>query len=104
MSPQMRKLHLNNPTFREIMRTFQKIDRKHDHQLSLNEFLNFYGLEETYFSKMIFSRMDFGHGGSLSFEEYVSSCYFIYCGVSCGLVLIIYSVSQCDRLYRFGIS
>jgi hypothetical protein len=78
MSPLLHKLHLDDHTLGEIMRTFQKIDRVHNKQLSLNEFLNFYGLEETYFAKMIFSRMDYGHKGSLDFEEYVS-CVMLCC-------------------------
>jgi hypothetical protein len=71
-SPLLLKLHIDVHTLGIMMTTFHKIDRAHDNKLSLNEFLNFYGLEESYFSKMIFSRMDFGHKGTLDFEEYVS--------------------------------
>lgn len=83
VSPHLRKLHVDDNTFGELMRTFDKIDRVHDKQLSLSEFLNFYGLEETYFAKLIFSRMDFGHTGSLDFEEYAVSLWdFLTCDLN----------------------
>lgn len=89
----MQKLHLDDDTYESLMRTFQKIDRTNRKQLSFHEFLDFYGMEETYFSRLIFSRMDYGHQGSLTFEEYVS---FII-----AFVIVIYIVILLMLLVMF---
>jgi len=71
----LRKLHLDHHTYKILMTTFLNINREHDHHVHYKEFLDFYGLRENYFSKMIFSRMDFGHKGTLDFEEYAVSVW-----------------------------
>lgn len=78
-----KKLHIENSTIQVLWNTFRLIDRSKEDQISLTEFLDFFGFEDTPFRRMVFSRMDYGHTGSLNFEEYAISVWdFLTCDLN----------------------
>lgn len=77
------KLHIEDSTVHELWSTFCKIDKSKEGKISMKEFLDFYGFEGSEFTKMVFSRMDYGHTGTINFEEYAISVWdFLTCDLN----------------------
>ena len=51
------KLNLFDEDVNILWHSFSKIDRHHNHLLSLDEFLKFYDLDNTFFARKVFSKV-----------------------------------------------
>ena len=70
-----KKLHLNTRDVKAMFRMFGSIDVDGSGVISMLEFLNFFGLEQTEFNKRTFQLMDTDKSGKIDFVEFVGAIY-----------------------------
>jgi Ca2+-binding EF-hand superfamily protein len=87
------KLHITDSTVQVLWDTFKQIDKSSEGEISMQEFLDFYGFEESPFRKMVFSRMDYGHNGGIDFGEYALAVWDF---LSCDLNLFVFHLYDYD--------
>ncbi len=66
----LHRLHMNQKTIDILWHTFCKINKSKSKKITTQEFHDFYGIEETKFSALVFSRMDSSRSGNIDFQEY----------------------------------
>jgi Ca2+-binding EF-hand superfamily protein len=70
-----RQLELSEAELNQYWTAFCKIDKSTRGQISLDDFHSFYQLDETPFSRKVFSMMDTDDSGMISFHEFVLSIW-----------------------------